>query len=185
MIGRPWSVARRSAQGWVLQGRKAYCSSAPALAQMVVYARIEGEASYGEFLVPRGEGVHIIDTWDTAGMRATESHDIELRIDPDAPEPAPHGQLTGLLAGLSAVTVPTLGVSIAGAGLINLIGNAVGGWVPALAGDTVDDEVRRRFHDQVEAGRILLVVDVEPELHAGVDTALRGHGATPMDSAAA
>ena len=53
-------------------------ASAPALAQMVVYARIEGEASYGEFLVPRGEGVHIIDTWDTAGMRATESHDIEL-----------------------------------------------------------------------------------------------------------
>ena len=112
-------------------------------------------------------------------------HDIELRIDPDAPEPAPHGQLTGLLAGLSAITVPTLGVSIAGAGLINLIGNAVGGWVPALAGDTVDDEVRRRFHDEVEAGRILLVVDVEPDQHAGVDAALRGHGATPMDSAAA
>lgn len=111
-------------------------------------------------------------------------HDIELRIDPDAPEPEPHGQLTGLLAGLSAVTVPTLGVSIAGAGLINLIGNAVGGWVPALAGDTVDDEVRRRFHDEVEAGRILLVVDAEPELHARVDAALRGHGATPMDSAA-
>jgi hypothetical protein len=111
-------------------------------------------------------------------------HDIELRIDPDAPEPAPHGQLTGLLAGLSAVTVPTLGVSIAGAGLINLIGNAVGGWVPALAGDTVDDEVRRRFHDEVEAGRILLVVDAAPELHARVATALRKHGATPMDSAA-
>lgn len=111
-------------------------------------------------------------------------HDIELRIDPDAPAPAPHGQLTGLLAGLSAVTVPTLGVSIAGAGLINLIGNAVGGWVPALAGDTVDDEVRRRFHDEVEAGRILLVVDAEPELQARVATALRDHGAMPMDSAA-
>ena len=111
-------------------------------------------------------------------------HDIELRIDPDAPEPAPHGQLTGLLAGLSAVTVPTLGVSIAGAGLINLIGNAVGGWVPALAGDTVDDEVRRRYHDHVEAGRILLVVDAEPERQARVAAALTGHGATPMDSAA-
>jgi len=110
-------------------------------------------------------------------------HDIELRIDPDAPEPAPHGQLTGLLAGLSAVTVPTLGVSIAGAGLINLIGNAVGGWVPALAGDTVDDEVRRRYHDEVEAGRILLVVDAEPERQARVATALAAHGARPMASA--
>ena len=110
-------------------------------------------------------------------------HDIELRIDPDAPEPAPHGQLTGLLAGLSAVTVPTLGVSIAGAGLINLIGNAVGGWVPALAGDTVDDEVRRRYHDEVDAGRILLVVDAEPERQARVGTALAAHGARPMASA--
>ncbi|MBW8368964.1 MAG: DUF1269 domain-containing protein [Arenimonas sp.] len=109
-------------------------------------------------------------------------HDIELRIDPDTPEPEAHGQLTGLLAGLSAVTVPTLGVSIAGAGLINLIGNAMGGWVPALAGDTVDDEVRRRFSDEVEAGGILLVVDATPELHARVDAALRDHGATPIDT---
>lgn len=110
-------------------------------------------------------------------------HDIELRIDPGTPEPAPHGQLTGLLAGLSAVTVPTLGVSVAGAGLINLLGNAMGGWVPALAGDTVDDEVRRRFNDEVEAGGILLVVDATAEQFARVDAPLREHGAKRMDSA--
>ena len=109
-------------------------------------------------------------------------HDIELRIDPNAPEPAPHGQLTGLLAGLSAVTVPTLGVSIAGAGLINLIGNTVGFWVPALAGESTDDEVRRRYHDEVEAGRILVVVDAAPGQQADIDAALRAHGATPMVS---
>ncbi len=109
-------------------------------------------------------------------------HDIELRIDPDAAAPESHGQLTGLLAGLSAVTVPTLGVSIAGAGLINLIGNAVGGWVPALAGDTVDDEVRRRFNDEVDAGRILLVVDAEPAAQAQVAVALASHGAVRVDA---
>ncbi len=124
----------------------------------------------------RGCGVHDDD------LAVVARHDIELRIDPDAPEPAPHGQLTGLLAGLSAVTVPTLGVSIAGAGLINLIGSAVGGWVPALAGDTVDDEVRRRYHDEVEAGRILLVVDVSPEAHARLDAALREHDAAPLNA---
>jgi len=111
-------------------------------------------------------------------------HDIELRIDPDAAEPAPRGQLTGLLAGLSAVTVPTLGVSVAGAGLINLIGNTVGSWVPALAGETVGDAVRRQYHDEVAAGGILLVVDAAPELHARLDAALRAHGAMPMDPAA-
>lgn len=111
-------------------------------------------------------------------------HDIELRIDPDAPAPAPHGQLTGLLAGLSAVTVPTLGVSVAGAGLINLIGNAVGGWVPALAGDTVDDEVRRRFHDEVDAGRILLVVDAAAAVQQAVAAALQPQGAVRMHAGA-
>ena len=46
--------------------------------------------------------------------------------------------------------------------------------------------IRRDTHTMslTEAGRILLVVDVEAAQHAGVDAALRGHGATPMDSAA-
>jgi len=123
----------------------------------------------------RSCGVHDDD------LAVVARHDIELRIDPDAPEPRQHGQLTGLLAGLSAVTVPTLGVSVAGAGLINLIGSAVGGWVPALAGDSVSDEVRRRFEDEIEAGRILLVVDALPEMHAEVHGELGKHGASLLE----
>ena len=109
-------------------------------------------------------------------------HDIELRIDPEAPEPQAHGQLTGLLAGLSAITVPTLGVSVAGAGLINLIGNTIGGWIPALAGDTASDAVRRRYQDEVDAGRILLVVDAPPERHPAVQSALEAHGAVLLEA---
>ena len=112
-----------------------------------------------------------------ADLAVVARHDIELRIDPDAPDPEGHGQLTGLLAGLSAVTVPTLGVSIAGAGLITMIGNTLGGWVPALAGDTASDEVRRQFHDEVEAGRILLVVDAPEENHVAVQAQMAKHGA--------
>ncbi len=75
----PATRARRSADGgWLLRGRKAYCSSAPALAQMVVYASIEGEPEFGEFIVPRGDHVHVVETWDSSGMRATASHDIVL-----------------------------------------------------------------------------------------------------------
>lgn len=111
-------------------------------------------------------------------------HDIELRIDPDAPDhDVPHGQLTGLLAGLSAVTVPTLGVSVAGAGLINLLGNTLGGWIPMLAGETVGDEVRRRYQDEIDEGRILLVVDALPEMQAAVHAEVLRHGAVLVEAA--
>ena len=73
---KPATVARRSGSGWVLSGHQAFCSSAPALRQMVVFASIEGEDRQGEFLVPAGPGVRVLETWDTVGMRATASHDI-------------------------------------------------------------------------------------------------------------
>lgn len=81
---RPATLARRRAGGgWVLSGHKAFCSSAPALRQMVVYASIEGEDRQGEFLVRLDEvdrqRVRIVaDTWNVTGMRATASHDIVL-----------------------------------------------------------------------------------------------------------
>lgn len=78
---RPATLARRRAGGWVLSGHKAFCSSAPALRQMVVFASIEGEDRQGEFLVrvdeTTRERIRILDdTWNVTGMRATASHDI-------------------------------------------------------------------------------------------------------------
>jgi hypothetical protein len=58
----------------------------------------------------------------------------------------------------------------------------VGGWVPALAGDSASDDVRRRYEDEIEAGRILLVVDALPEMHAEVHGELGRHGASLLDA---
>lgn len=82
--------ARRTATGWVLSGRKAFCSAAPALQQMVVYASLEGEDGMAEFLVPRSERVRTVETWDTLGMRATASHDIVFDEVPLPPESLVH-----------------------------------------------------------------------------------------------
>lgn len=68
--------ARRRGDGWVLSGRKAFCSSAPVLRQMIVYASVDGEDGMAEFLVPRGDRVQVVESWNTLGMRATASHDI-------------------------------------------------------------------------------------------------------------
>ncbi|MFJ2192401.1 acyl-CoA dehydrogenase family protein [Kitasatospora sp. NPDC087861] len=76
----PGTVARRDGDGWLLTGRKTYCTGAEALAWMAVTARTdEPEPRVGTFLV-RGEseGLEIDPTWDQLGLRASASHDVLL-----------------------------------------------------------------------------------------------------------
>ena len=86
---------------------------------------------------------------------------------PAAMRGAATGGTAGLLAGLVAMVFPPLGVTLAGAALLTLGGAALGTWTAALVGSTVEDPVRRRFEEEIEAGRILLVADGEdPALSA-------------------
>ena len=98
-------------------------------------------------------------------------HDIELAVDPDAQHDE-HGRLTGLIAGLNAVAVPTLGISIAGAGMLNLLGANLEGWAPRIAGEDADEDVRARYEARIAAGEILLVVEAAPEMYNAVTAAL-------------
>jgi hypothetical protein len=72
------------------------------------------------------------------------------------------------------------GATSALGGSPGLGGAAVGGWSSALAGSTVEDPVRRRFHDEIDAGRILLVLDAESPQLAAAEAALVASGATPL-----
>lgn len=99
---------------------------------------------------------------------------------PAALRGAAGGGAVGLVAGLVAVAVPPLGITLAGAGLMAAVGALVGSWSSALVGATVPDPVRRRFEDAIQAGQILLVVDAEePALDAAEAAVLRA-GATPL-----
>ena len=88
--GRPTTRARRTADGWVLDGRKVYVTAAPALAHFIVSATVEepGGPGFGNFLVPQGApGVRVEATWDAIGMRASGSDDVVMegcRLAPDA-----------------------------------------------------------------------------------------------------
>ncbi|MFD5087780.1 acyl-CoA dehydrogenase family protein [Kitasatospora sp. NPDC058201] len=76
----PATIARRDGDGWLLSGRKTYCTGAEALAWMAVTARTdEPVPRIGTFLV-RGEseGLEIDPTWDQLGLRASASHDVVL-----------------------------------------------------------------------------------------------------------
>jgi len=79
------------------------------------------------------------------------------------------GGATGLVAGVVAMIFPPLGIVIGGPMLLGFLGGGavVGAWSAALAGATVPNEVRRKFEDEIAAGKILLVVD-DPETQDSV-----------------
>ena len=87
---------------------------------------------------------------------------------------------TGLVAGLVAMVVPPLGLTLVGAGAMALAGAAVGGWTGMLTGTAEPDPVRRKFEDEIAAGRVLLVVDGDEQTLAKADEVLQDLDATPM-----
>lgn len=76
--GRPGTKAERTEGGWLLTGRKTFSSLIPVLDQFTVTAFVEEEDKTGTFLVRKGPGVSIDETWNTMGMRATGSHDLVM-----------------------------------------------------------------------------------------------------------
>ena len=76
--GLPATLARRTADGWRLSGRKIYSTGSVGLRWMVVWARTdEPEPRVGGFLVRAdAPGITIEPTWDHLGLRASASHDV-------------------------------------------------------------------------------------------------------------
>ena len=91
------------------------------------------------------------------------------------------GAATGLLAGLAAVVFAPVGITLAGAAAIGALGALVGGWSSALMGSALPDPVRQQFDDEISAGRILLLVDAEPDVQPRLQLALAAVGARRLD----
>ncbi len=111
------------------------------------------------------------------GHAAVLAHsDIEMNAVPDAEKEASPtdfkpaalrgiigGGLVGLIAGLIGMWVPQVGFHPAGVIVTVVVGALVGGWAGALAGATVPSEPRRDFDREIEAGKVLVVIDEEDE----------------------
>ena len=84
--GKPKTVAepiyengRDQPTAWVINGHKTFASMSPALDYMIILATLkDGSDTLAQFVVPMGDGVEIIETWDALGMRTTGSHDVKL-----------------------------------------------------------------------------------------------------------
>uniref|UniRef100_UPI000A82862F acyl-CoA dehydrogenase family protein n=1 Tax=Rhizobium ecuadorense TaxID=1671795 RepID=UPI000A82862F len=68
-----------TASGWSITGRKRFVTGAYGLTHFLVWAHTdETPARVGTFVVPNGlPGIHVIENWNSLGMRATGSHDVE------------------------------------------------------------------------------------------------------------
>ncbi|MFK3777653.1 acyl-CoA dehydrogenase family protein [Agrobacterium sp. NPDC089420] len=77
--GLPATLARRTKTGWSITGRKRFVTGAYGLTHFLVWAHTdETPARVGTFVVPNGlPGIKVIENWQSLGMRATGSHDVE------------------------------------------------------------------------------------------------------------
>ena len=118
----PTTVATEVEGGYLFSGRKVFCSQAP-VAGVVSTCAVLGEPGPGATALHAGvplsaEGVSVIETWDTLGMRGTASHDLVLE---DVFVPAekiagtrPYGELAGPLLVAAIHFAPLAGAAYLG-----------------------------------------------------------------------
>ena len=72
------------------------------------------------------------------------------------------GGATGLLAGIAAVTFPPAGLVLGGGAILatSLLGTGLGAWVSSMIGSSVPNRQLDRFHDALEEGQLLMLIDV-------------------------
>jgi alkylation response protein AidB-like acyl-CoA dehydrogenase len=79
-LTRPATTATRTDEGWIVSGRKAFCTMSPAadvLYTAVTFVGDDGHERYGYAMVPRDTpGVVVQDDWDALGMRASGSNSV-------------------------------------------------------------------------------------------------------------
>jgi alkylation response protein AidB-like acyl-CoA dehydrogenase len=118
----PTTVATEVDGGYLFTGRKVFCSQAP-VAGVVSTCAVLGDPGPGATVLHAGvplaaDGVSIVETWDTLGMRGTASHDLVLE---DVFVPAekiagtrPYGELAGPLLVAAIHFAPLAGAAYLG-----------------------------------------------------------------------
>ena len=99
--GLPRTTITRTADGWVLNGHKAYATGGAGLAYHVVWAVADEPGGdpqrprVGHVVVPGDrDGITWVDTWDHLGLRASNTHDVsycDVRLPADAFTEIPRG----------------------------------------------------------------------------------------------
>lgn len=87
------------------------------------------------------------------------------------------GGATGVLAGLVAVALPPASTVIAGGILLatTLAGAGVGSWLGGMVGMSVGNRRTKEFEDEIESGRLLVLVDVSVDRVSEIEDRIKQH----------
>lgn len=113
------------------------------------------------------------------GEVPNERKEADTDFMPAAVRGAGYGALAGVVIGLIGLMIVPLG----GLGIVLMaaVGAVVGAWASALMGSALPDPIRRKFHDQIEAGRVLVVVDADEDTQKMLEQRLGERGAVHLD----
>ncbi len=87
------------------------------------------------------------------------------------------GGITGMLAGLAAMTFPPAGLILGGGAVLgtSLAGAGIGAWISGMIGMDVPNTQIDKFEDAIEKGEILMMVDVPKERVAEIEALIQQH----------
>ncbi|GIF23873.1 acyl-CoA dehydrogenase [Paractinoplanes tereljensis] len=169
--GLPKTTVTRTADGWVLNGRKAYATGGTGLAYHVVWA--VADERVGHVIVPADlPGITWVDTWDHLGLRASNTHDViyeDVKLPADAFVEIPRGpdgvyRDPAAMAGPGSFGHPALYVGVARAARSAFAAFARSR-VPSALGKPIAETERI----QAVAGEIdLQIVQAETLLHGAL-----------------
>ena len=85
------------------------------------------------------------------------------------------GGITGLLAGMLAMTFPPAGLAIAAGALLALTagGAGFGAWMAAMIGVDVPNSQLKRFEQAITAGNLLMLVDIPRDRQTPIEAVIR------------
>ncbi len=87
------------------------------------------------------------------------------------------GGITGLVAGLAAMTFPPAGLVLAGGAVLgtSLAGAGIGAWISGMIGMDVPNSQIQKFADAIEKGEVLMMADIPKERVEEIEALVQQH----------
>jgi hypothetical protein len=87
------------------------------------------------------------------------------------------GGITGVLAGIAAVTFPPAGLILGGGAILgtSLAGAGIGAWISGMIGMDVPNSQIEKFEGAIEKGEVLMMVDIPKERVEEIEALVQQH----------
>ena len=87
------------------------------------------------------------------------------------------GGITGILAGIAAVTFPPAGLILGGGAILgtSLAGAGIGAWISGMIGMDVPNSQIEKFEGAIEKGEVLMMVDIPKERVEEIEALVQQH----------